>query len=170
MNKKGLDIDGVCLNFSARFIEVCAEKGIYLNVDKTWNFFDQDIRCYDVFKGLTSDFWLSLKRDEQSLDLNFTPTAYISHRSCPTEVTRQSLLQVGFPDAPVFHVHHTDDKVKIAKDLALDVFVDDRASTVLYFLENNMNALCLDKIYNEDYNLPRIYTLGELGSDELWGV
>ena len=55
-----------------------------------------------------------------------------------------------------------EDKVKVAKQLGIDIFVDDRASTVAYFLENGIEAYLLDQLWNEDFNFPRIYTLGEL--------
>jgi hypothetical protein len=169
MVKIGLDVDGVCLSFNTKFTALCAEHGIIINCFKVWNFFEQDLRCYDIFKNLTVDFWLSLEREEQSFDMDFVPTAYISHRNIPTEVTRQSLLRVGFPDAPVIHVTHTEDKVKEAKKFGIDVFVDDRASTVLYFLENHVKAVAINKLWNEDYNVPRIHTLGELNHG-LWAV
>ncbi len=49
------------------------------------------------------------------------------------------------------------------KQLGIDVFVDDRGSTILYCLENGIEAYLLDQIWNSDYScLPRIYNLGEL--------
>lgn len=162
-NKRiALDVDGVCLDFSSSFIELAKRDKINLYEGKVWNFFDQDIRSYDLFKNLKLDFWLNLNRTSKSIDLNFIPSAYISHRNCPEEITRQSLLKNGFPDAPVIHVKHTEDKVNVFKNLQLDVFVDDRASTVMYFLENGLEAYVLKYHYNCDFNLPSINTLGEL--------
>lgn len=162
MKKFALDVDGVCLHFDKKFIEVCKNQNILLNTGKIWNFFDQNRRSYDIFNNLKDDFWLELERHPKSLDLNSVPSAYISHRSCPEEVTRQSLLRNGFPDAPVIHVKYTEDKLKVFKNLNLDIFIDDRASTVLYFLENSIESYLLDQIYNEDFNLPRIKTLGDI--------
>jgi len=159
----GLDVDGVCLDFTKSFIEECKKNEISLYVEEVWNFFEQDLRSYDVFNSLKNDFWLNLKREEASKDINFIPTAYISHRSCPTAITRQSLINNGLPDAPVFHVKYTEDKLKLAKELKLDLFIDDRASTVTYFLENGIKAKVLHQIWNKRFiNIPRIKTLGEL--------
>lgn len=168
-NKKlrvGLDVDGCCLNFGKAFINHCSQLGMKLSIGKVWNFFDEDIRSYDVFKNLESDFWLNLEREEKSLDINFTPVAYISHRTCPERVTKKSLINAGLPKAPVIHVKYTEDKVKIAKDLEIDIFIDDRASTVMYFLENGIKAYVLNQIWNEDFNVPRIKTFGELNKFE----
>lgn len=159
----GLDVDGVCLDFATSFIKQCEKKEISLYIEEVWNFFEQDLRSYDVFKSLKNDFWLNLTREEASKDINFTPVAYISHRDCPTAITRKSLVNNGLPDAPVFHVKYTEDKLKLAKELNLDLFIDDRASTVTYFLENGINAAVLHQIWNKRFiNLPRIKTLGEL--------
>lgn len=165
MNKEikiAFDCDGVCLNFGESFIQHCKNLDVHLTVDKVWNFFDQDIRSYDIFKNLDNNFWLNLKREKASLDLSIIPVAYISHRTCPIEVTKQSLLNAGFPEAPVFHVKYTEDKLKVAKNLGVNCFIDDRASTVTYFLENGIDARLLTQIWNDQYNLPRVKTLGEL--------
>lgn len=163
-NKRvGLDIDGTILEFSNAFIEKCKESDINLKIGKVWNFFDDDIRSYDVFKNLTSEFWLNLKVIEQAKNLNIIPTAYISHRNFPERITKKCLINNGFPKAPVIHVDNTEDKIKVIKQLGIDVFVDDRASTVLYCLENGIEAYLLDQIWNEDFHcLPRIYSLGEI--------
>lgn len=160
--KIGLDVDGVCLAFDDAFVDECKKHGVLVYPGKTWNFFEQDNRCYDIFKNLNDDFWLNIKRHDKSLDLNFIPSAYISHRNCPEWVTRESLIRNGFPDSPVIHVKYTEDKIKRFKELNLDIFIDDRASTIVYFLENNIEAYVLDHEYNEDFNLPRIKSLGEL--------
>ena len=161
-----LDVDGCCLDFATAFIDYCKPLGINLYVEEVWNFFDQDSRSYDVFKNLTDDFWLTLKREEKSLDLRSTPVGYISHRSCSEEVTKQSLLNAGFPDAPVKHVKYTEDKIKIAKEWEIDLFVDDRTSTIVFFEENGINACVLDQLWNKRYNVSRIMTLGELNRSE----
>ena len=166
MSKKiGLDVDGTLLGFEEKFIQECSKNGINITSGKVWNFFDCDVRSYDVFNNLNIDFWLSLERIKQSIDLDIIPTAYISHRSFSTKVTKESLLKNEFPNSPVFHVKNTEDKVKVIKQLGIDIFVDDRASTVLFCLENGIEAYLLDQPWNEDYKcIPRIHTLGELNS------
>jgi len=163
MKKVGLDVDGTILEFGNSFIEKCKMNNIHLKKGKIWNFFDDDIRSYDIFKNLDINFWLNLEIINKAKDLNIIPTAYISHRTIPEKITRKCLLNNGLPKAPVIHVANTEDKVRVIKQLDIDIFVDDRASTVLYCLENGIEAYLLDQIWNEDFNcLPRIYTLGEL--------
>lgn len=163
MKKFGLDVDGVCVEFGEAFIDTCKSKQIHLKVGKVWNFFDDDSRSYDVFRNLEADFWLNLKVIDKAKDLNSIPTAYISHRNFPEKITKKCLINNGFPKAPVIHVANTEDKIKVIKQLEIDVFVDDRASTVLYCLENGIEAYLLDQIWNADFKcLPRIYSLGEL--------
>ena len=165
INKRiGLDVDGVCLDFGTSFIKHALKSDIKLSIGKTWDFMKQDIRAYDLFKNLNNDFWLNLERERKSLDLDFQPVAYISHRGCPEIVTKKCLLNNGFPNAPVIHVKHTEDKIKIARELEVDLFIDDRASTVTYFLESGIKALTLTQKWNEDYSLPRIKTLGEISN------
>ncbi len=167
MSKKiktvALDVDGTLLEFGTSFIDRCKEKEIEVKIGKIWNFFDMDIRSYDIFKNLDSSFWLNLKALDKAKDLNVVPSAYISHRNFPERITKKSLLNAGFPKAPVIHVANTEDKIKVIKQLGIEVFVDDRASTVLFCLENGIEAYLLDQVWNADYKcLPRIYTLGEL--------
>lgn len=164
MKKVGFDVDGTLVDFANAFIEECWKKEqLVLKVGSVWNFFDQDIRSYDIFKNLSTDFWLNLKRLDESNDLNITPTAYISHRSIPEKITKKCLKNNGFPNAPVIHVANTEDKIKVIKQLDIDIFVDDRASTVLFCLENSIEAYLINQIWNEKYScLPRINTLGEL--------
>lgn len=166
MKKVGFDVDGTLVNFADEFIKECWEKHqIALEVGSVWNFFDQDIKSYDVFKNLTSDFWLNLKKIPQSYNLNIIPSAYISHRNIPEKITKKCLKNNGFPDAPVIHVANTEDKIKVIKQLGIDIFVDDRASTILFCLENSIEAYLIDQIWNEQYTcIPRIKTLGELDS------
>lgn len=163
MKTVALDVDETLVAFAEPFIEVCKKKGIHLTVGKIWNFFDQDDRAYSVFNELDKDFWITLPRIKKSLDLDIIPVAYISHRLFPERITEQSLHRLGFPKAPVFHVKHTEEKVKIIKQLGVDVYVDDRSSTVMFCQENGIEAYLLDQPWNADFTcLPRIKTLGEL--------
>lgn len=157
-----LDIDGVCLDFATAFIEKCQKSNIHLTVGPVWNFFNDDIKSYDIFSNLTDEFWLSLERERKSFNLDFKPAGYISHRKCDTEISRFSLLKNNFPDAPVYHVKYTEDKVKIFNELGGDIFIDDRLSTVLYFRENGIKSYVLDQPWNRYFNDYRLKTLGEL--------
>lgn len=158
------DVDGTLVDFANAFIKECWEKEeIVLEVGEVWNFFDQDIRSYDIFKNLNSNFWLNLERLDCSQDLNIVPSAYISHRNIPEKITKKCLKNNGFPNAPVIHVANTEDKIKVIKQLGIDIFVDDRASTVLFCLENSIEAYLINQVWNDQYHcLPRVKTLGEL--------
>lgn len=163
IKKFALDIDGTVLGFAEAFIEECKLNKINVSVSEVWNFFDQDIKCYDIFKDLDTDFWLNLKIIDKAKDLELIPSAYISHRNFAERITSKSLLNNRLPKAPVIHVANTEDKIKVIKQLGIDVFVDDRASTVAFCLENGIEAYLLDQIWNSDFVcLPRIYSLGEL--------
>ena len=169
----GLDVDGVLLNFSQAFIEKCCSMGLPCPSDWTkvrgWMFVDEKV-FYQVWKEIEKDekFWLSLPPFEdavKSIKKLPPPEVYVTHRPISSLITKQSLLNAGFPDAKVISVAEPENKVLQLKLNKVEVFVDDRITSCKYFRDNGIDCLLYDAPYHiteDTLNLPTIKSLKEL--------
>jgi uncharacterized HAD superfamily protein len=79
-------------------------------------------------------------------------------------VTKQWLQKHGFPLKPVFHVKNREDKLRVAKEMELDYFVDDNYDTYRMMNDGGICCFLLDAQHNQKYNVGyrRIKSLKEL--------
>lgn len=166
-NKKfrriGLDIDEVLCNFTEGWA------GLYKDVtDKpsSWYYDRNIIKRFDEMReaGTLNDFYISLRPLSKPSDIPFEPTCYITSRPVPSEVSQAWLDLYDFPCRPVITVDLNQSKVEVAKQLGIDVFVDDKYET---FVEmNKAGILCFlyDAPHNQRYDVgfKRIKSLNEL--------
>jgi 5'(3')-deoxyribonucleotidase len=161
MPRIGLDIDEVLCDWVGGWMEL---RGIKER-PHSWLF---DRAISEEFKkmeaeGTLKDFMLSLKPLIDPRDLPFEPTCYITARHCDNMISQEWLDMHGFPTAPVFS---TGNKCKsdIAKEMKLDIFVDDNFKNFVNL--NNAGVCCYlwDAPHNKKYNVgfKRIYSLNEL--------
>lgn len=152
----GLDIDEVLADFVFHFV-----KRFKLAIPEFWRF-DRDIKPKLETLKDDIDFWMSIPRKTNPVDIPFEPVCYITSRPCRQEWTEKWLSKNGFPAVPV--IYATDEKSNIAKEFDLDIFVDDRFEN---FVEMNNNGVCcmlFDAPHNRRYDVghKRIKTLKEL--------
>lgn len=119
MARVGLDIDDVIADFVGAY---CS----YYKMPRptSWNFDKDFIERYQ--KLVTNRaFWASIAPLCDPDTLPFEPVCYITNRGCPKEWTEDWLIANRFPLAPVLCAGVGASKVDIAKDMKIDVFVDD---------------------------------------------
>lgn len=158
----GLDVDDVICSF----LDGWKEKFNITEVTNSW-FFDRKIRKrFDEMKknNELDDFYLSLKAKIKPEEIPFEPSAYITSRPVPTEITEQWLDMYGFPAAPVYTVGVDGSKVDIAKKMGIEVFVDDRFDNFVELNKAGITTYLFDAPHNQRYNVgsKRIKSLNEL--------
>lgn len=168
----GLDVDGVLACFSHGVIKRAKQ----LNVSEHFPENCLDVDSWDMsemFSYVMQDawkqekFWLDLPPLDGALPLPFEPYVYITSRRVPALVTKRWLDKNGFPDAPVISVTNPTEKLEHAKNLKLDIFVDDLHSTVKEMREAGINALLFKAPYQRGHEeeckgLPTIENLEEV--------
>lgn len=156
--KIGLDIDEVLCDWVGDWT-----KKYEMNMPSTW-WFDSELlaKFGDMrVKGELDDFYLALKPLIKPEDIPFEPHCYITSRPVSSEITERWLSLWGFPARPVFT---TSDKVGVAKEQGIDIFVDDNFTNFTNL--NNAGICCflMDARHNQRYDVgyKRIKSLGDL--------
>lgn len=156
----GLDIDGVLADFTRHIQEYLGRDTV--NKATHWN--DPFIR--DNFGKIAKDeqFWATIPPLISPTDVQFEPAAYITARSISKEVTQKWLDENGFPKAPLICVGHDESKIKVARDLKLDAFVDDKFENFVELTKDGLFTYLMDAPYNRHYNVGfrRIYSLKDI--------
>lgn len=159
--KIALDVDEVICDFISSWCEK-----FKMETPTSWLFDRRIIERFDEMKlsGELNEFYMNLKPKIKPSDIPFEPVCYITSRPVSAEITENWLDKHGFPSAPVHTVDVRSEKVKIAKENNVDIFVDDRFEN---FLNLNNNGICcylLDAPHNQRYDVgyKRIKSLKEL--------
>lgn len=161
--KIGLDIDEVLCNFTHgwanQWPDVAADP-------QSWYYDRNIIKRFDAMReeGTLNDFYINLKPLSTPQEIPCEVTCYITSRPVETWVSEAWLDKYNFPQRPVITVPVAQSKVEIAKQMGLDVFVDDKYET---FVEmNKAGILCFlyDAPHNQRYDVgfKRIKNLNEL--------
>lgn len=147
MRKKGLDIDGVILNFTDHFFSYL---GLPAEPIDRWE--NDTIGRY--FHRIENDeqFWLTMPKHEDTgiEDIDFF--CYITARPICSTITQESLKLQGFPDKPVYSVGMLRSKVDICLELGITDFVDDRPKNVLELADIGINSYLWDREWNRYFN------------------
>jgi hypothetical protein len=167
----GLDVDGVLADFDHGVIDLAKRRGMaslfpaktadvpYWNISE--HFDDLMANEWD-----NPDFWMGLPAKPYTFPLDFQPAAYITARRIGGWVTHRWLQSKGFPTATVITVDSPEKKLHHARNLELDLFVDDYYPTVEMFRENGIPAVLMDAPYQKGHDippeLPKIHSLSEL--------
>ena len=143
----GLDIDEVLCDWIGDWTE---EFG--MGRPTSW-YFDRELQ--DRFKemeedGKLEDFYLSLKPLIDPSEIPFEPHCYITSRPVDTKVTEAWLAKHGFPARPVFT---TDDKVSVAIEQELDIFVDDGYHNYKALNEAGICTFLMNAEHNQRYDV-----------------
>lgn len=159
--KIGLDIDEVLCDWVAAW---CEKFGY--DLPENWNFSYHTSELFHKLQesGELEEFYLNLPCKISPSDIPFEPACYITSRSVPSDITKKWIQKNGFPTAPVYTVGFGESKVEVAKQVDIDIFVDDRFEN---FVELNNAGVCtflLDAPHNRRYDVghKRIKSLKEL--------
>jgi hypothetical protein len=156
----GLDIDDVLAEWVVPFTELVGAP-----IPESWYFgFPEYVKGlmdkgFDYFQFMKN---LPVKTKPQ--DIPFEPTCYITNRSnpdIPVQIAEQWIKANGFPQVKVIQ---TTDKIEAAKEMKLDIFVDDKFET--FVAMNNAGILCylFDAPHNRkhDVGFKRIKSLKDI--------
>lgn len=172
VKRVGLDIDGVLSCFSSGVIKRAKEMGMEAHFPKVCtdvNSWDMSDEFSKVMKDAWKDdqFWLDLPVLDGALPMHFDPYVYITSRQVSSDTTRKWLDLHGFPKAPVITVSHPKEKLEHAKNLNLDIYVDDLYKTVREMRDAGINAILMSAPYQSGHKeqcegLPTIKHLSEV--------
>lgn len=159
--KIALDVDEVVCNWVTHWCELHK-----IDLPSSW-YFQWDIKgLFDKMKydGTLDEFYSGLTARINPEEMPFEPTAYISHRPVADVITKAWLEANGFPLKPVYHVENRSDKVKIAKELEIDIFVDDSYETYKAMNEAGICCFLMDAKHNRRYDVgfKRIKSLNDI--------
>jgi hypothetical protein len=161
LKKIGFDVDEVVCDWVGPW---CQKYN--LPIPNSWSFEWDTKEKFDKLNesGELAEFYLSLPPKILAKDLPIEPACYISHRPVEDTVTKQWLQKHGFPLKPVFHVKNREDKLRVAKEMELDYFVDDNYDTYRMMNDGGICCFLLDAQHNQKYNVGyrRIKSLKEL--------
>jgi uncharacterized HAD superfamily protein len=148
--KIGLDIDEVLCDW----VKGWTEKFGYAQ-PINWHFSYENKKHFEELQTSLEleEFYLSLPRKVEPIELPFEPHCYITSRSIDVEITKRWLQNNGFPTAPVYSVGFGESKVQVAIDARIDIFVDDSFTN---FVELNNAGICtflMDAPHNQKYDV-----------------
>lgn len=159
--KVALDVDEVVCNWVEHWCEYYK-----IPIPSSW-YFQWDISgLFNAMKadGKLDEFYAGLTPKINFDEVCFEPVAYISHRPVAEEITRAWLEAHGFPLKPVIHVKERADKVRVAKELGVDIFVDDSYETFQAMNAAGITCFLMDAKHNRRYDVgfKRITNLNQI--------
>jgi hypothetical protein len=145
----GLDIDDVLAEWVKPFTELAE-----VPTPESWYFGFPSLVEKIRSKGVDYfEFMSNLPVKTKASDIPFEPVCYITNRSnpdVPVEIAEQWLIKNGYPQVPVIQ---TKDKVAAAKEMNLDIFVDDRFETFKQMTKAGILCYLFDAPHNRRYNV-----------------
>lgn len=157
----GLDIDDVLADWVPSFCKVAR-----IETPTSWYFGFADHMARLQAEGFDYDkFMLELPVKTKPEDIPFEPTCYITSRNhTDVAIAREWIAKNGFPQVPVIQVESSADKVKVAKEMKLDIFVDDKFDTFVQMNKAGILCYLFDAEHNRrtDVGYKRIKSLKEL--------
>lgn len=163
----GVDVDGVLANFQEGIIQKAKRENLKFYDHWTqWREWAPKYKEeFDRLFEMTEDdwqFWLGLELYDHASQvrwgerrgwLPFEPEMYVSARpKAPKGATKEWLLRNNFPEAEVHIVESGEDKLKHIR--GLDIYIDDKISTILHIQENwtKENDLPVPVIFTMPWN------------------
>lgn len=150
--KIGLDIDGVLADFTAGW------NLIYPDISATPNSWYLDRKISNKFDEMRrnnklDDFYLNLPQLIDPKDIPFEPHCYITSRPVTTEITEQWLDNCNFPAKPVITVGVKKSKVEVAKEMGIEIFIDDSYENFVDLNNNGIFTYLYTATWNERYDV-----------------
>lgn len=158
-DKIGLDLDGVCADFTGYLMKISGNEG---HIANHWN--DPIVRREFEKVKTDPEFWKNIPPLLKPEDIPFEPHAYITARSIDQSITQEWLDRNLFPVAPLYCVGVGESKIEVAKKSGITRFVDDNYNNFLELNRAGIFTYLYDAPYNRAYNVgyKRINSLKEL--------
>jgi len=151
----GYDIDGVLANFIKAMMDKARELGYRDDIPDHWMQWDQyrptDSEAYqEAWASIewNHTWWLTAIEPFDDAKIFTDVRAYITARSVPSQLSERWLFKHDFPRADVHSVGHGNPKAGIADKTDLDLFVDDKPSTVKALNLGGIPCLLMDRPHN----------------------
>lgn len=148
----GLDIDGVLADFTnawhKKFPEITAKPNSWYFDRKIGERFRQMKR-----NGELNEFYLNIPPLIKPDELPFDPHCYITSRPVSNEITEQWLDILGFPAKPVRTVDIKASKVDVAKEMGVEIFVDDSYENFVDMNNNEVFTYLYTTTWNKGYDV-----------------
>lgn len=150
--KIGLDIDGVLADFTG------AWNKLYPEVSPTPNSWYFDAKINERIGEMKEDgtlnmFYFDIEPLIKSEDLPFEPHCYITTRPVDTKVTEMWLAEHEFPAKPVITVNEKDGKLKSAKEMGVEIFIDDSYENFVQLNNGGIFTYLYTNTWNERYGV-----------------
>lgn len=169
----GFDMDGVLADFVTAFLTISNKLYGTSYTKKDWTQWSatnlytdaQQDKVWDIIRT-TKEFWYKLEPLEHGALLDaaerkhnlyfITSRVYVPGRSIEQQSAGWLLLNKRLTFPTVLVVSDADHKQALCRDLQLDAFIDDKASTVEQI--NKAGVLCYvyDQPYNSGVKAPRV--------------
>lgn len=144
-----LDIDGILADYEKHFLE-------YLDLPKhhptDWN----DVRFRDHWKDIVDDanFWATIPRIIDPMDLQYPVAGYITSRPCSNELTLKWLTDNGYPTAPIENVYPSKPKSEVLKQKeGIIITLDDSIKNFIDYQANGINCHLMTRPHNAKYDV-----------------
>ena len=152
--KRFYDIDGVVAWFSKAIIERAQEMGY--GADEFPQHPD-DVTSWEmgpafplVWKSIkhSEEFWLDrIPAMPYTLPISDNVDGYITSRPVSETISQRWLLRKGYPYAPVYNVPKPEMKTKLALELGVTHFIDDKIETVNQMRQAGIRAVLMIQPY-----------------------
>lgn len=152
MKKIGLDIDGVIADFMS------AWHNIYPEIPSKPNSYDFDKNMVERLnnmekEGVLDEFYLNIKPFINPDDLLFEIFCYVTARPVDTRITETWLKKFGFPNKTVYTTPMGTSKVKIIKEVGVEIFIDDYYNNFVELNNNNIFTYLYTAPWNENHDV-----------------
>jgi hypothetical protein len=161
--KIGLDIDGVLADFTGSWRKLFPEISAEPN---SWYLDRKIVKRFEAMKkdGIIDDFYRDIKPLIKPEDLNFEPHCYITSRPVAKEITEEWLDVLGFPAKKVYSIDISKNKVDVAKEAGVEIFIDDCYENFVNLNNNGIFTYLFTASWNIKYEVGhmRLNSLKEL--------
>jgi 5'(3')-deoxyribonucleotidase len=142
----GIDIDDVLADFLGGYC-----KRFNIPLPSSWMYDSEFQERYEEIIN-DPDFYRNLGMITPPENLPLEPVVYITSRDVRTrQATEEWLFKTN--NYPVVPVVFTNDKLSVAREYELDVFIDDRYDTFLKLNNNDVFCYLFDAPHNQRYNV-----------------
>jgi hypothetical protein len=147
MKKVGYDIDGVLSGF---YPDVCRRQGRPVETIDDWDVPWIGDMFHEIADKKEPYFWQNMSVLNPPHTMTVDPDCYISHiPECLYNERKKWLHDNGFPDAPLI-CSGGDDKIPHILERGLDLFIDDKPSTIRALFEAGIPCLQYVPYYADD--------------------
>ncbi len=119
---------------------------------KVSDYWSGDYNMLDNLENLQKDkdFWVNMPvKHIPTFEVDY----YVTARSIPEEWSLEAIQKNNLPKAKIYTLPWNESKVKILKDLNIDIHIDDKYETFKECLNSGIFCYLMDAPHNKHYNV-----------------